>query len=343
VIGELVSNVRNQRPFVSLATDSAPAAEQVFRDAQALDQQGDYEQAKRLYMKAKDLDALRFRASEEFNDIIHRTAEKYHGPVVPVKSYFEAASPQGIVGDHLMVDHLHPNVEGCFLMAEAFLGTLKEADVIGRHWEGDKTQPIENYKQNWGMTNLDLACADLNIRYLKGGWPFQPRPGPNRTLQSFRPQTEVETLALQVLTDDSTSIIIGHYDLARQYERQGDYLWAYQEYRALYHTSPWSTIFLNGAARNLLRLKRTDEVPPLLVRSLEIKETFFAQRWLGHLLVNQGRFTEAIPYLEKAREGHEDNEQVLMCLEKAYQYTGRPDEAFAIRQRLKTLPPRSEE
>ncbi|HPY52298.1 MAG TPA: SGNH/GDSL hydrolase family protein, partial [Sedimentisphaerales bacterium] len=107
VVSELVSNVRDQRPFVSVATGSAPAADLVFRDAQALDREGDHEQAHRLYTKAKDLDALRFRASEEFNEILHETARRYGGAVVPMKSRFEAASPEGIIGDHLMVDHLH--------------------------------------------------------------------------------------------------------------------------------------------------------------------------------------------------------------------------------------------
>ncbi|HPY52028.1 MAG TPA: tetratricopeptide repeat protein, partial [Sedimentisphaerales bacterium] len=161
-------------------------------------------------------------------------------------------------------------------------------------------------------------------------------------LQSFGPQGEVDTLALRVLTDDAYSIILAHDDLAQRHEREGRYLEAYHEYRALCHTVPWSTIFLNDAAKNLLRLKRTDEVPALLARSLEIQDTFFALRWMGHLLVNQGKFAEAIPYLEKAREGHEDNEQVLLCLEQAYQHTGRHDEALAVGQKLKTLPHRSD-
>ncbi len=336
VISELVSNVRDQRPFVSVATGLAPAADLVFRDAQALEREGDHEQANRLYTKAKDLDALRFRASEEFNEIIHETARRYGGAVVPMKSRFEAASPEGIIGDHLMVDHLHPNVDGCFLMAEAFFDTIRDAKVIDLPWDSTAVKPIEHYRQNWGMTDLDMACAELSIRYLKGGWPFQPQAGPNRSLQSFQPQGEVQTLALRVLTDDAYSIILAHDDLAQRHERKGRYLEAHHEYRALYHTVPWSTIFLNDAAKNLLRLKRTDEVPALLVRSLEIQETFFALRWMGHLLVNQSKFAEAIPYLERAREGHEDNEQVLLCLEQAYRYTGREDEAAAIGRKLKT-------
>lgn len=342
VISELVSNVRDQQPFVSVATGSAPAADRVFRDAQALDREGDHEQAKRLYLKAKDLDALRFRASEEFNEIIHETASRYGGAVVPMKSRFEAASPEGIIGDHLMVDHLHPNVDGCFLMAEAFFDTIRDAKVVDLPWDRAVAKPIAHYRQDWGLTDLDLACADLSIRYLKGGWPFQSEAGPNRSLQSFQPQGEVETLALRVLTDEEYSIILAHHDLAQQYERQGRYLEAFHEYRALYHMVPWTTIFLNDAAKNLLRLKRADEVPPLLARSLEIHETFFALRWMGHLLVNQGRFAEAIPYLERAREGHEDNEQVLLCLEQAYQHTGRHEEALAVGQKLRMLPRRSD-
>jgi tetratricopeptide (TPR) repeat protein len=162
------------------------------------------------------------------------------------------------------------------------------------------------------------------------------------TLESFRPRNEVEALALRVLTDDRASVITEHYGLAQKYEKQKKYLPAYEEYRALYHTIPWRTSFLNGAANCLLRLRRYDEVPPLLVRSLEIRETFFAQRWLGHLLVNEGKYDEALPYLERAREGHEDNRQVLTCLEKAYRELGRVGEAAALRARLEALSSRGE-
>lgn len=339
VISELVSNIRDQRPFRAGGRDSIDSADEVFRKARALDERGDYERAKRHYVRARNLDALRFRASEEFNGIIRTTAQRYGGPVVPMESYFEAASPQGIVGDNLMVDHLHPNVDGYFIMAEAFFDTLKEAKLISSEWDAARIRPMEYYQQNWGMTDLDTACADLRIRYLKGGWPFKPKSVRNRTLESFRPQTEVEALALRILTDDSASVITGHYELAKKYDKKKDYLAAYEEYCALYHTIPWRTSFLHGAANSLLGLRRYDEVPPLLVRSLDIRKTFFAQRWLGHLLVNQGKFKEAIPILERARGEHEDNRQVLMCLEKAYQYTGRADEADAIREKLKALSP----
>jgi tetratricopeptide (TPR) repeat protein len=339
VISELVSNIRDQRPFRSVRSDSTESAEDVFRKAKALDKQGDYPQAKKHYLRARDLDTLRFRASGQFNDIIHTTAHKYGGPVVPMQRYFEDASPQSIIGDNLMVDHLHPNVDGCFIMAEAFFNTLKDAGLISRQWDAAKIKPMDWYQENWGMTALDLACAELRIKYLKGGWPFKPRSVPNRTLESFHPQTRVEELALRVLTDDNESIITGHYKLARRYLEQKNYLAAYEQYRALYHTVPWRTSFLNGAANCLLGLKRYDEVPPLLYRSLEIKETFFAQRWLGHLLVNQRKFDEAITVLEKARAEHPDNRQVLVCLEKAYQYTGRADRAAAIRNKLNTLSP----
>lgn len=337
VISELVSNERDQRPFVSVATASSPPAEQVFRAAQSQDRQGDYEQARRLYARARDLDALRFRAAGEFNDVIHRIARKYGSPVVPTKSCFEAASPQGIIGDNLMVDHLHPNIDGCFLMAEVFFDTLKAARLADLPWDDARIRPMTYYQQQWGMTELDTLCADLRIRYLKGGWPFQPKSVPNRSLGTYQPQSETERLALRSLTDDSFSIILAHHELAQRHEKNADYLAAYREYRALYHTIPWATMFLNGAAENLLRVGRYDEVLPLLFRSLEIDETFFAQRWLGHLLVNQGQFRAAIPYLERAIVGHEDNVQVLICLEKAYQHTGHQEQASAIRQRLRAL------
>ena len=90
VLSELVSNVRDHSPFVSVATDTYPSAEIVYQQAQELEQNGDFEEAKRAYTVAKDLDALRFRASEEFNLIIHRLAETYGASVVPMQSVFES-------------------------------------------------------------------------------------------------------------------------------------------------------------------------------------------------------------------------------------------------------------
>ena len=89
VLSELVSNIRDHRPFISVVHDSLPLAEDVFEQARKLEKRGNFEAAREKYERAKDLDGLRFRASEEFNQVIHHVAGEFGDPVVPMKEYFE--------------------------------------------------------------------------------------------------------------------------------------------------------------------------------------------------------------------------------------------------------------
>ncbi|MBN2000134.1 SGNH/GDSL hydrolase family protein [candidate division KSB1 bacterium] len=93
LIGELVSNIRDQKSFVSVLCDTFPGADEVIAEARQLEKEGHIPQARKAYYRAKDLDALRFRAPEEFNQIIRDLAHEFSISVVPMDSCFEAASP----------------------------------------------------------------------------------------------------------------------------------------------------------------------------------------------------------------------------------------------------------
>ena len=67
--------------------------------AKQFEAKGDFEKARENYIKAKDFDALRFRAPEEFNFILRELAKKYSLPIVPMISYFEKESPNGLIGN----------------------------------------------------------------------------------------------------------------------------------------------------------------------------------------------------------------------------------------------------
>ena len=65
-------------------TASHPPARQVYEKALRHYQQSNYERAYELFTYAKDLDALKFRAPEIFNDIIREKAEKHGMFYVPI-------------------------------------------------------------------------------------------------------------------------------------------------------------------------------------------------------------------------------------------------------------------
>ncbi len=319
IISDLVSNIKDQPPFVSAAADSFPTAEHAYRIGKKLLQQGDYAEAETALYLAKDLDALRFRASEEMNDIIYKTAQKYHIPIVRMKERFKAKSGHGIIGNELILEHLHPNIQGYFIMADAFLQAMKENHFIAENWDESRIVPMEDYQQDWGLTEIDTVYADYSIAYLKGGWPFKPAIMPNRALENFHPQTRVDSVAIRVLTESNFSIVVGHVTLAEYYESKKQYDKAFREYKAAYYCIPFELEFYEGAVRNLLYLRRFAQALNILEISHRYGSTAFLDKWTGQLYVSQDKFAEALPYLERARVSLADDQQLLRHLLQCYQ------------------------
>ncbi|HDR15597.1 MAG TPA: tetratricopeptide repeat protein [Desulfobacteraceae bacterium] len=339
LVSELVNNVRDQAPFVSQATDSLLSALEVYRLAQSLEAEKKYTEAKHTYERAKDLDALRFRAPEEFNDIIHRVADEFSAPVVPMKSYFEKASPNGLVGDNLMTDHLHPNIEGYFLMANAFFDAMHDNGFIAATWDLTNAKPDSVYPKEWGLSKLDTVYAELGIRILKGGWPFQPKSAPNRALEEFHPKNEVDSMAVAVLVKNVLNLESAHLELAVRYTRQGLYPLVFKEYRSLYHTIPSEVVFYERAAEALRRMKKFDEALSILFQARKVRETGTVNKMIGLILLQGEKVAEAIPYLEKALISLPNDPLLMQNLGSAYMKTGRVEEGMNLLVQLQQTHP----
>jgi tetratricopeptide (TPR) repeat protein len=337
LISELVSNVRDQSPFVSQASDSLPSALEEYQFAKSLEQEKNYADAKPAYERAKDLDALRFRAPEDFNRIIHRVAGEFSSPVVPMKSYFENASLNGLVGDNLMTDHLHPNIEGYFLMADAFFDAMQENKFINDIWDMTTVKDDSLYRKNWGLSRLDTVYAELGIRILKGGWPFQPRSVPNRALKEFHPKNEVDSMAAAVLINRGLNLELAHLELAKHYTKHGLYELVFQEYKSLYYTVPNEVVFYERAAEALRRIRKYDEALSVLFEARKVRETETGNKMIGLLLLLDGKLTQAIPYLEKALVSLPHDPLLLQNLGSAYIKTGRIQEGKNLLVQLQQI------
>jgi tetratricopeptide (TPR) repeat protein len=96
-------------------------AELQFRIARCAWAVGDYGAAKEHYIRARDLDTLRFRADSRINEII-RTVAGASGENVQfldAQSLFAAESHNGVVGSELLYDHVHFTPPGNYLLALA--------------------------------------------------------------------------------------------------------------------------------------------------------------------------------------------------------------------------------
>jgi lysophospholipase L1-like esterase len=317
LISELVSNIRDQEPFVSVEDTTLASAQLVFDKARTLESQGRYDEAKTAYYRAKDLDALRFRATEEFNQIIHDLATEFNIPLVPMKSYFEMASPHGLIGNNLMYEHLHPNIDGYFLMADAFYNVMRREKLISADWPSQYIKPVSYYRQNWGFTKLDSTYAALIVAHLKGGWPFKEN-GPNLALYQFNPSTKEDSIALNIVKTGQTTLELGHIEIARLYEMKGDWRRAFDEYRALIYTVPNLDVFYEPAVSLLVSNQQYERVLELLYDALKYNESFFIYKWIGQMNLVLDHTERGIFFLEKARQMVPDDTQLLFNLIHAY-------------------------
>ena len=335
LISELVSNTRDQNPFISLGTDTILSAQKLFEKARAYEKAGKYELARETYYRAKDMDALRFRAPEEFNDIIHSQANEFSIPVVPMKSYFESASPDRLIGNNLMNEHLHPNINGYFLMADAFYNAMKQERFISADWQDNNIKPNSYYQDRWGFTALDSSYALLTIRHLKGGWPFK-KEGPNTFLFQYNPKTKEDSIALNILVSGDLTLELGHIELARYYELQKNYERAFQENLALIYTVPNLDLFYDPALKILLTTSQYERALLLFEDALKYNNSGFIIKWVGQLHLALGNTKEGIILLEKAKDILPEDMQLLFNLTRAYYNTFQFEKGDAILVRLKS-------
>ena len=87
-------------------------------------------QAKELFIRAKDLDPIPWRALSEFNDFMRQEASKPHVHLVDVSQDFENAAAYGIPGFSLVADNCHPTPAGSALIVHSILSKVAELGLI---------------------------------------------------------------------------------------------------------------------------------------------------------------------------------------------------------------------
>lgn len=100
-----------------------------FRMGRAFEAMGDYAKAKESYIKARELDTLRFRADMTINKIIRSVGRDKAGRgiyFVDTLSALENASPHGILGHELLYEHAHFNFTGNYIIAATIFEQIEK-------------------------------------------------------------------------------------------------------------------------------------------------------------------------------------------------------------------------
>jgi tetratricopeptide (TPR) repeat protein len=324
VLGELVSNVSGIAPLISSMPGEHEAV-QIFRHARDMEAQGKYSEALELYYQAKDKDAIVFRAPEGMNEVIYDLGSRYENVVVPMKKIFSEHSPNGIPGFNLFTEHLHPNVKGYFLMADAFFNALKENRLIPVIPDTVNILNSADYEKSWGLTELDSLAADIRIRSLMAGWPFQPAEKTNNFLKMYKPASLADSLAFRSVLSTSVKLEDMHTLLAEHYAARGLYYMAYREYASLIRDYPYvQDLYLTGL-NYLLQGGEYKLATQLISRMPGWETNFQALAGMGRISLAQGDPAGAVKWFQAARgKAGSANEiqNLLSSLLVAYYRTG---------------------
>ena len=111
--------------YLSAADIDPQYAELQFRIARCLWAVGDFAGARERFVRAQDLDTLRFRADTRLNEVIRTvTGETPNVGLVDAAAVFAGESEHGVPGGELFYEHVHMNPRGTYLLARAFFNQI---------------------------------------------------------------------------------------------------------------------------------------------------------------------------------------------------------------------------
>jgi tetratricopeptide (TPR) repeat protein len=342
-ISELICNIKDMEPFCSAVTTEYPAALDVYYNASKYEKEKNFKIAKENYYKAKDLDCIRFRASEEINDIIRNLSGKYNAILIPMQDRFENESPNGLIGNNLLTEHVHPNIDGYFLMADAFYNEIARSGLIDKHINILYYRTTEYYKRNWGYSVLDSLLALHRINSLKYHWPFRPFNSPYIDYrQIYKPKSMIDSLAFTAMKSPDFNIADAHLELAKYYREKDDFYYAFKEYNAAIKCFPyWYEDYLESADC-LIKLNDFPTALAFLNKSLELKETFYGFFRKGEILLLKGDYEAALnsfAMASKFADTPNNKEKLLSKQFEAYYFNGDVEKSKVLLAKLKKLNP----
>ena len=319
IAGTLVSNLKDQKPFVSANDGKYPPADEIYLKANQELKNGNKNIAESLFVYAKELDALRFRAPNEINATIFNLCKEFDYPVVKIDSLFNSVSPDNIVGNNLLTDHLHPNVKGYQLMGKIYFSAMKNYGFLPKGIdpfmnENTADSLVEKY---YNFTPLDSTIADFRIKILKNDWPYIKPEKKKLRNQIFQINNFIDSTALKVI-DGLITREKARLDVANYYLKRKDFNKYSTEMHALTEEFPFLYKHYSSAARVLIEAKQYSLAYSFLQRGFIKRPDAFTSKWLGILNLSQGYVDDAIFYLQKSLYYNDRDPQTLYNITGAY-------------------------
>lgn len=275
-------------------TDSGYASS-AFKLAWSLLDEDRIGEALHLFRRARDLDALRFRASGDFESLLRSICNELKVPVAPVDSVFAAASPLGIPGSELLLEHLHPNIRGYFLMARTFATTLASTGVLAPTDQWQTAPDDSTLMDTSTVAEFDHTVGKVRVELLMRKWPFHTGP----VNYEFTAATPIEGVAFRYL-QKTIAWSEARYLVAEWHARNKDFELARRECLAVAKVLFYSYQPLLRVADYYRMEGRNDEAKRAYASCFATEDNPFARFKLAIILLEENRNAEASAQIAEA-------------------------------------------
>ncbi|MFH1716803.1 MAG: tetratricopeptide repeat protein [Planctomycetota bacterium] len=314
--------------------------------------EGQYDQARDRYVKARELDTLRFRADTRINSIIRdvagdKTAKGIY--LTDTAGVLEKNSPHETPGQELFYEHVHLNFAGTYLLAETIFEQVQR--ILPPQWSASQ-RADDRPTLTRAECAARLAFTDWD-RYetanqVLSGFIKQP-PFTNQLYQKERlSQMEQDLEALKIyLAPDALAGAASEYRQAIEKtptdwhlhwkygklltEVLKDYPAAAQQYRLVQKYVPHSHLGYSAMGAVALGLGDFDSAIEQYGKAVRIRPTSGdAHYHIGWAHQMQGKTDEAVKYYSQAMRLEPDYVPTYNNLAEILYRQGKADEAIEI-------------
>jgi tetratricopeptide (TPR) repeat protein len=312
---------------------------------------GEYDKARDRFIKARELDTLRFRADNHINQIVravagNRAADGVY--LVDAAKVFEQNSPYKTTGEELFYEHVHLNFTGNYLLAKTIFEQIKQIlpEWVNRQ-RVDENQLLseEECARYLAYTDWDrYGIIDKVLNAFVKKAPFTNQLYHQQRVLSMEQKLKALKAnltqdALQKASIQYRSAIQNAGDDWHLHYKYGellaedlkDYRAAAEQYRLVQNYFPHSYTGYNALGSVLRALGDYDGAVAQYLKVIRINPTRAdAHYYLGWLYQKQGKTDEAIKYYSKTFRLHPDYMPAYNNLAEILYRQGKVDKAVEI-------------
>ncbi|MGL1958059.1 MAG: hypothetical protein OCD00_12170 [Colwellia sp.] len=250
-----------------------------------------YTQAKQAFILARDHDLLRFRAPSDMNQLIAELATKQQVYFVDANKALEQIAEHNIIGKSLMLEHLHPTIKGYFAIADSFYQVLKQTKILGDFpvtisaAQAQKDLPIFAAEIYWGKAKIAGLMAD---------YPFTDKP---EKVNLPAVNNWSDKLGLAAYKKQATWLTIATENL--KHAKNKNAVVYVKSAKLLADAMPFNAKHNYRAGVALIQFKQPEQAPRYLRRAIKYDSKNINSRLaISHAYIEQGKLSQALPYLE---------------------------------------------